>query len=720
MALVVGAIAIVTGVGVPPIGLAEPEAQLQVVSSRAEVVSGGDALVRLSAPGGSRWVVRLNGSDVSDAFRPIEGSEDRQALLGGLKIGKNALELRIDGTVRSRLALVNHPVVGPIVSGPHLKPFICQTETDGLGPAIDSDCQAQTIVQYYYKSKEPTPSGGGGGRRAPGSLTPGFKPYDPSGPMPTDVAQIVTADGGTVNYIVRRELGTLNRAVYDIQFLHQPGQPLPSPWTRRPPQWNGRLVVTFPGGCGSGHVQGSHLELTGRRQEPLLAQGYAVATSTFNVLCDDRISAETLSMVKEHFTKEFGEPVHTIGWGGSGGALQVQLIAQNYPGLLDGIIAYFSFPDILTTLQSVSDCPLLTHALDASRHHWTEEQKTAVTGFATLRTCSDGWSLDNMIDPRHCDPLLRDEDIYDPLANRDGARCDLYDDEINIFGRNPRTGFVRRPLDNVGVQYGLLAFEQGKIDAEQFLDLNEHIGGYNEDGDVTASRTEADPEALHIAYERGLILTGGGGLRRIPIIDWRKYSDDSGDLHDRFRSFVTRARLIAANGHADNQVILVDPRYMQAQLVSNDNWNDWDALYVDRERDLVPRMDRWLDNIAADKTAGSMAEKVVRNRPSDLADGCQATDGEWIAEPATYHGVSRCNQLYPAHADPRMAAGGPLTDDILKCALKPLDPADYSHPLNPAQLVRLKAIFPDGVCDYRRPGIGQTATRESWPGLDPQ
>ena len=39
----------------------------------------------------------------------------------------------------------------------------------------------------------------------------------------------------------------------------------------------------------------------------------------------------------------------------------------------------------------------------------------------------------------------------------------------SAHGRNPKTGFARRPLDNVGVQYGLVAFNAGAITAEQFL-----------------------------------------------------------------------------------------------------------------------------------------------------------------------------------------------------------------------------------------------------------
>lgn len=41
---------------------------------------------------------------------------------------------------------------------------------------------------------------------------------------------------------------------------------------------------------------------------------------------------------------------------------------------------------------------------------------------------------------------------------------------VNVYGRDPATGFARRPFDNVGVQYGLAAFNAGAIPFEQFAD----------------------------------------------------------------------------------------------------------------------------------------------------------------------------------------------------------------------------------------------------------
>ena len=44
--------------------------------------------------------------------------------------------------------------------------------------------------------------------------------------------------------------------------------------------------------------------------------------------------------------------------------------------------------------------------------------------------------------------------------------------------------------------------------------------------------------------------------------------------------------------------------------------------------------------------------------------------------------------------------------------LKPVDPADYPAGAfsNPANLARLNAIFPSGVCDWSQPSVGQIPT----------
>ena len=73
-----------------------------------------------------------------------------------------------------------------------------------------------------------------------------------------------------------------------------------------------------------------------------------------------------------------------------------------------------------------------------------------------------------------------------------------------------------------------------------------------------------------------------------------------------------------------------------------------------------------------------------------------------MAEPQTLSSTpdTTCNSLFPSWTAPRIAAGGPGSADVMKCTLKPVNPADYSVPFTPDQLNRLRAIFPTGVCDW--------------------
>ncbi len=63
--------------------------------------------------------------------------------------------------------------------------------------------------------------------------------------------------------------------------------------------------------------------------------------------------------------------------------------------------------------------------------------------------------------------------------------------------------------------------------------------------------------------------------------------------------------------------------------------------------------------------------------------------------------------LKPA-ASPRQVAGGPRSEDILKCQLKPLAQGDYpAGTFTAPQFARLQAVFASGVCDWSKPGMSQ-------------
>jgi hypothetical protein len=60
-----------------------------------------------------------------------------------------------------------------------------------------------------------------------------------------------------------------------------------------------------------------------------------------------------------------------------------------------------------------------------------------------------------------------------------------------------------------------------------------------------------------------------------------------------------------------------------------------------------------------------------------------------------------------AYGTPRQGADGPLSEDVMKCQLKPMRREDYPVTFTDAQWQQLQSAFPGGVCDYSKPGVSQ-------------
>jgi hypothetical protein len=137
-------------------------------------------------------------------------------------------------------------------------------------------------------------------------------------------------------------------------------------------------------------------------------------------------------------------------------------------------------------------------------------------------------------------------------------------------------------------------------------------------------------------------------------------------------------------------------------------WRGNDATSVPLQQAFAV-MSEWVAAVKADHSAASLREKVIRNKPSGAVDGCfdTASPPQFIAEPQSFSSLpnSQCNTLWPSYAFPRYVAGGPLSGNILKCQLKPVDPTDYAVTFTPAEMARLQAIFPEGVCDWSKRGV---------------
>ena len=650
--------------------------EIQVLSNRADLLSGGDALVEIvlsdasDVPG---LQVSLDSEDVSTAFT-LRPNGRVQGLLAGLPAGDSSLTASLGGSEAVQITLTNHPRGGPVFAGPQVQPWVCRTEELGLGPALDAQCNTSAKVEFFYR-----PTG-----------SEEFEAYDVAAP-PANVADTTTDQGLRVPYIVRREQGTLNRGVYSVAVLFDPGADV-TPW-EPPAAWNGKLYFPFGGGAAPSHYQSGPGNVL---DDTALSRGFVVATTSLNTFGNNSnsvVSAEAVMMLKEHITETFGPIRYTFASGSSGGAMQQQLLANAYPGLLDGIQPSNSFPDIWKNIREVNDCSLLLRYFETVAPAMWEDvsQRNAVMVNAdelpgTCEAWVGGRLPTSWSDPtvgcwpragRGAPPAEAPDWVYDAETNSDGVRCAEQDYQIAMFGTRP-DGRANRPYDNVGVQYGLVALEAGLLSPEQFVDLNVNVGGLDIDFTWTRQRSQADPAALDVVYRTGQ-LNLGHGMDTVAIIDNRRCRNV--EVHSCYHTWVTRARIAKTHGGADNQVVLLNP---PDRVVSFD------------------LMDRWVAAIDADASGDPLAVTVARHKPAEAVDAC------WI-EGARVTDMEACLEANAYFGNAHLGAGQSLDDGVLKCQTQPLDRSRYGVSFTDDQWTRLETAFPEGVCDWTLPSVGFTA-----------
>src|SRR5260370_21894168 len=132
--------------------------EIQELSANPDRVSGGDVLLKISLPRDARSVMvtlHPTNQDVTASFHETAPGV-LVGLVSGLVVGENRVTVRAEEVGTESLRLANYPITGPITSGPHIQPFICQTQTftlpDGtvLGAPTDSDCSAPTKINYLH------------------------------------------------------------------------------------------------------------------------------------------------------------------------------------------------------------------------------------------------------------------------------------------------------------------------------------------------------------------------------------------------------------------------------------------------------------------------------------------------------------------------------------------------------------------------------------------
>ena len=674
--------------------------KVEVLSSFPELVTGGDALVRVTGANGAP-TASVAGMDVQVAW-VADGSGGWIGMVDGLSDGDNALAVSAGG-IEATLTLTNHPINGTLFAGPQQTPFVCENEAHGLAPATDESCAAPSVTGYFYRS-----TGGA------------WKDFEPARPRPNDIDMTTTMTGQTVPLINWYEKGIINRSAYVISLLHDPAAgPLPTVVSNGT-GWNGKLIMSHRGGvrasyhmgtsigtldASKGYVGGENNNL----HESLIRAGYALAGGSLMVTganTNHVVQAETAAKIKERFIELFGPPELTLSMGTSGGSMSQHLIAQDYPGLYDGIMPWRSYPDVLSFNTPINDCNLLVRYFDNTEMPLTDIQMREVSGKITFGYCTQPATRFPNLSPDNCDASVVEQMSSNPQLWAD-VRCTYQDNLVNVYGIDPATGFARSPWDNVGVQYGLKAFNDGIITFDQFADLNARIGGHDINGViVSGERAHANPDAVRVAYETGRLNTGDGGLRTIPILDVRGYTDGictaapcppgearDVDVHDGYHSLVTRARLMKSNGNIDNHV-----RFVMHEV----GHRGPESILGIVSPEAVAVLDQWVTRVLADSSELGQAQKVGAHRPAGFVDACYTSATTKITD------MDRCGELFPIGTDARMVAGAPAANDVLKCTLKPVDRSDYTRSLAAAELTGLRESFPEGVCDWDTTG--------RWPG----
>jgi hypothetical protein len=748
--------------------------KLAVLSSPAQYVSGGDARIEVRAAPGlhNKLELYLNGSRLRVPLQTT-GSHKVEAVISGLRDGPNQLDVYVKGqSHRDSLTLTNHPITGPMFSGPQQQPFVCTTiqGTVGKAPLVDSatppgykvtdgtgatigysrNCSIDSFITYVYR--------GTGGS---------FKPLVAGAPRPADMSTVTLADGRVVDFIVRREIGSINRFLYSIAML-SPAPGLDNAAQNDTSLWNRKLLYWFQGGVAIGHSQGTvH---SGSMNPDVLKQGIAIVHSSGNntgTHYNLEVAGETAMMTKERFIERYGVPGYTVGLGGSGGAIQQYILGQNQPGILDALLPVQSYPDMVTQTIHVGDCELLEHYMDATDRanaKWRVTKNRSLLvgmnaeqddvgnnskvndplaplkqalGYSTAKgstECIPAW---RGLTPLAMNPLFgqaTNQAQWVPQSDIAAIRWTHYDDLRNIYGVDS-TGAALPTWDNVGVQYGLKSLKAGRITPQEFLDVNWKIGGWKHPSEMVQETFPffgtSNAEIAKAMSIPGYFDPWSSKNMLAPVGADEPMPRTQG-VKKAMEAVYTRGMFF--HGQLDRPTI--DHRqYMERELDMHnvhqsfavrkrvmDRMGDSDMLVIwftdtmpgtpkfSQSMEAIDVMDEWMRNLRANPKAGFRA-----NRPARAVDSCFDVQGKLIyAGDDAWDGIldnkpaGPCTERFPLYGTSRTVAGAPIEGGIYKCALKPVEQAVMDGTYAPwtpqaADVAKLKKIFPAGVCDYSKP-----------------
>jgi len=688
----------------------------------------------------------------SYAFRQVKKiapKVDNQLLLIKEHI---SLSARPKETFNFPIKVGQHGPVKSLYSGDIQYPFFCMTVDSGLGqPLVDNqlaygvpvyrnmeqkekivgyskDCSIATTIQYFSLSNS-------------GEVSKLTQPN-----LTASVRQL------SDKILLRVEQGTINRFIYTVIMPisdDEVGQRLATS------KWNKRLIFQFNGGSGIGYRQGKQrAKRVISRQWEQLRDGYAVISSsgnktsyTYNML----LAEDTARRVKKHFVSLYGEPLYTVGIGGSGGGLAQYLIAQNSTGILDGLIPLYSYPDMITQTTYALDCDLLNNYFTfraKKKSRWLDwHKRQTVEGMNALNDfpqragylqpvnqimsgfvpslpsgnseCINGYfGLSSFINnPRQ--GFLRD--LFHPDVVQQ-VKWSFWQDLVSVLGQDKK-GFGLTTWDNVGVQYGLLALRENAITVDEFFDLNSKVGSWKPQSNMVeeeiwlplgrkiplwlslwgsqnitpvvqgiANRHEGSIQAMQAAYRAGQVFIGKIDL---PVIDVRHYLEEDLDMHHVSASFFSRLRVLEQNGHSDNHIIWISDKNYNPAVLAFKAMDEW----------LLTKRNTPSFSTAEAKPKG-LVDQCFSAKGEVIFQGENSWDGQW-----NNRSEGACHKVYPMYSTSRIQAGSTWSGDMFKCQLMPVNQAIKQGVYGAIEMTpyqqKLEKIFPAGVCDYNQTDQGR-------------
>ena len=479
-----------------------------VLSNRADLVSGGDALVAvdLPAPAGPRRGDGLGRGQ--GRHRPVPGAAQR-AVRRAAHRPRRRRQHGPGHRARVRRLARWSPTTRTAARS---SPVPSSARTSARTTALDAQCNEPASYSLLYKSTRPDAS-------------PGCSPTTRTTRRRTS-ATTTTDEGVEVPFIVRQREGLPGpRPLHDPDALPaRAGRG--SPGSRRS-SGTTRCSITHGGGCGASYAPGdpplddysgtipSASRASSRATSPrsdAASRSLSTALDNTGHNCNLAMQAESMMMAKERLVEQYGRSATRSAPAAPAARSPSTRSPTPTPGIYQGLVTTCSYPDMLTAGAQFADYHLLRlYFEDPSRWGraslWRRRRWPRSRG--TPRHVNAVTADEGLFKERHQPgerrapaPRTRSPATRRPATTREtnpgGVRCSVLDIMVNLLGPRPRVGVDARrsrrrataspgmPFANPACSTASTRCSQGPITAAQFVDLNAKVGGLDIDADPVA------------------------------------------------------------------------------------------------------------------------------------------------------------------------------------------------------------------------------------------